>query len=87
MIIEINASYPRELHVAFEELERRMLDKHGVPAHQRFDHELGLRIPYPTCFFDIRLQRYRLRDTKTNRRFIEKLREKYFQDENQVKLI
>ena len=87
MRIETSGAHPNQLLVSFEDADFRLKDKWGAQAWRKAKDELKAELPYPASRWDEELQCWVVEDSGRARRALEKIRETYFEDRNQLKLM
>lgn len=79
MIVEAKRrGFKGEVLFAFEAEELSRSGKDGRLLSDKMKGEITGRWPYPKCFFDSEIGRYRMRDTTTNRRVLAAMCQRHF---------
>ena len=87
MIIETRRSNPGKLFVSFEKADFNLKDRESG-NYSWFEAKEAIKelFPYPVAQYDGDLKCWIVDDTPDNRRSLEAIKKRYFQDENQMEL-
>lgn len=86
MRIETKLSNPGELFVYFETEDFRLKVENGKELWFEAKEEIKSSLPYPVAKWDPSLGCWIVKDSEENRKILEGIKRKYFEDKNQVSL-
>ncbi len=86
MRIETKLSNPGELFIYFEPEDFRLKDGDGKELWFEAKEEIKKNLPYPLAVWNQDLGCWIVKDSEDNRKILEDIKKKYFEDENQTTL-
>jgi hypothetical protein len=87
LIIEHRLALPKAIVVAFEDNDFKRRTAEGALAWLEAKEELKRRLPHPRAIFSDDLQAWLVEDSPAALKILNEIKEKYFVDKNQLKLI